>query len=161
MTIFKMTGNRAALLPLQDGVCKVILIGKSRLSFWALACCFYPCWGRAETYRIVCRKPAAHVQIHQTKYFRNVISKVFRMKCLWRSARQIEFQWFLLCLVCRLLFWVFATLQVLCIQAGAASLCVWWAVGSWTSPGISSDAEWSSSYRKEGYPMIRYGLVFF
>lgn len=46
------------------------------------------------------------------------------MKCLWRSARQIQFQWFLLYLVCRLIvFWMFDALQVLYVQAGAPYLC--------------------------------------
>lgn len=33
MTVFKTIGNTAALLPLEDGVCEVILVGKSRLAF--------------------------------------------------------------------------------------------------------------------------------
>lgn len=83
------------------------------------------------------------------------------MKCLWRSARQIEFQRILLYLVCRLVvFCMFDGLQVFYIQAGAPCLCVWWAMAKLTSSLINFYEEWNCSNRKQRQEGTRHIMFF-
>ena len=72
------------------------------------------------------------------------------MQCMWSCAGQIQLQWILLCLPCRLIvFWMSDGLQVLYVHTGPPCLCVWWAVAKWRSSLISSYGEWSCSNRKQ------------